>query len=611
MVADGLITSSGGWQIVIDAQIERKRGQIKLGIAGASPEVSRPPPASPHPTDITLQSVTMGHQSNDNQPSLSARVFAISELTRIIYSFLDKGGRVNLLCLSRRFFGFTCPILWEEASFYSMLMLIPRVRAKLKAWNTRFDPASGSVSNLPGLLDTTRLDFYSPFVKTLNVNTYTVSFIKECQWPSSEARRPLRVQFPNMNRLIVHVGWPVNNDGRPSIEGRADWISKFLSPSLREFEIRSRPNKFLPFNFCMEQPWLEQDTCLELIEEVCSTCPALESLRIFSRECQPAPDARLAISERIGSLRRLRSLTLGVGNIGREQFQSWGQLPCLEKLKLIGDLPQIFPSNGGPIYLPDESFPALRRLKLYGIDPFTIQRIYGPPQLFRRLTTITIVYAFKSSSLLVDEIVQVGCMIKFLTQNSSRVTDLTVHIDGETSSFPCYRDLVHALGQMPLRRLEFFAIKLNPDVKLTSFNINDPALGWEDFHAAVPYLEELRLEGQTLPAHELGDIVSMFSELSLLELFHITLDEPQRLSNPVFNRPATSRPITIRLGMLGNDFCSKAKRHIPALARYIYSARPNVMFEIGSKLAYSPTPTEIYVINRLNDTMRSLRLQHT
>ncbi|KAG8720203.1 hypothetical protein FRC09_009928 [Ceratobasidium sp. 395] len=223
---------------------------------------------------------------------------------------------------------------------------------------------------------------------------------------------------------------------------------------------------------------------------------------------------------------------------------------------------------------------------------------------------MTIIYAFNDSSIHVKEIVQVCSTLKFLLQNSSRVTDLTVHINGETGSFPCLRVLVGALGQMPLRRLEFSAIKLNPNVEATGLNGNDPALGWGDFHAAVPHLEELHLDGQTVSAQELGDIISIFSELSLLDLFCITLDEPQRLSNLVFNRPATSRPITIRLGMLGKDFCSKAETHVPALARYIHRVRLNAMFEIASKWAYSPTSPDIDVISRLNNTMKSLRLEH-
>ncbi|KAG9120896.1 NADH:ubiquinone oxidoreductase, partial [Ceratobasidium sp. 392] len=566
---------------------------------------------------VTFATAMVRHSDNGHF-NLPSRVFAISELARIIHSFADKADTAKLLHLSRHFFDLMVPIVWEDMDLKPVLMLIPDV----VVLEHRNNVLLGLSFELPATLDTTRLDFYGQYVSTLTAAIpYTVKFPQGRPTIGEQVlSKPL---LPNLQRLVVNTRGSVRNE-------HVDWIPKLLSPNVKGFEMRSvyaTKTAGVTGHDLSAYPWLDYKQCLKLLDEVFLKCPTIKNLRIFPTVTESASSRIPAFCQKIAKFQHLSSLTVGAGSAGSEILQTLGQFPALESLSLVSDTFLPGPNEISTTWL-DKSFPVLRRLNLFGINPRMVEGIRRAPQLFRMLTTVFITVGRRR----MNECAQTYYAIRLLEQNSSQIVDLTIL--GTNYPFPCFRSFVKVIGKMPLRRLRLGAVELNPDIKaivdtqetgMTGLKKNSPVLNWEEFLAAVPHLEVLRLDDQRLELSRLQTFASALPKLQLLSLW--ALDDPhapERIFNLVGYCQAT-QPIIIECsrfeGSLKTEISGSESYYVSSLARYLTSLFPesyelthiySYISGLWPKVTFKANtdwllPQVDHVVTRLNDAIKLLR----
>ncbi|KAG9105348.1 hypothetical protein FRC07_009359 [Ceratobasidium sp. 392] len=477
-------------------------------------------------------------------------VLVIPELAHLIYGFSDRQNYVAMIYLCRRAFACVAPIIWKDVDLKSVLLLIPGVDVvqTLKAEEPM------NTFNFPTTLDLSRLEIYKSYVRVLRAPIpYVINFPSE--WPNPGTQAASTSLLPDLRSLIVNTFYPIETEF-------VAWIPKVLTPNLRELEMRA---------ICLEQSagedqneehwWMSWGACLELVERLYQTCPDIEKLQIFPRGPRDnQPDNRIVIYNKLTSLEHLDSLMLGESNAGQDLFQTLGELQNLKRLSIMTDWSEVPPNGGDPITLPNNnSFPALRHLMLSGVDECIVQRISDSPQLFHRLISASIIYEDQSivdSTMLHSRSLSV---MNCFSHQSTALTDLTVLTHGADSYFSMFPSFIDVFKRMPLRRLRLGGIDLAPDEGEPADSdeehseprprADNPPLKWEDFLAAVPHLEELRLENQLFELHDLGLFASALPKLRLLVLQCIESDEElwrhRMISEPV----AATQDIVIRCGI--------------------------------------------------------------
>ncbi|KAG8705039.1 hypothetical protein FRC08_001883 [Ceratobasidium sp. 394] len=382
--------------------------------------------------------------------------------------------------------------------------------------------------------------------------------------------------LPSLRRLIVNSFDPVD-------QNYVNWIPKLLAPSLKEFEMCAI---YLEYSSGEDQIkehwWISGETCMELTDKLYQTCPDIEKLQIFPRGAREnQPDNRTTIYTKLASLRHLRSLVLGEADAGQELFQTLGQLQNLENLSIVSDWSEDPPTSGGdPICLSDGLFPALRHLTLSRVDTCIVRRVCDSPQLFRCLISASIIYADENELDSKELRARLFGAMRCFSHGSSHLVDLTILTSGASGYFWLFSSFIDTFKQMPLRRLRLGGVDLNPNLKRgrNRNKVNNPALKWEDFLAAVPGLEELRLDNQSLELEDLGGFASALPNLRLLALRSIEPGETPWGCDLAPGARAATRPITIRYrlyfscGSLDGVFAYD-------VSRYTYKIWPNATFE--------------------------------
>ncbi|KAG8692719.1 hypothetical protein FRC08_009575 [Ceratobasidium sp. 394] len=474
--------------------------------------------------------------SSLSDQSARHRTLRLPELLRIICGFLPREHCAHLLYLSRFTYACALPTVWEEVDFRSVLLLIPGATVTR---SRRDDLKLEYVFNFPSAINLTRFNIHSPFVKTLRTSgSYIIYFPNE--WRILESQTASKPLLPNLQLIAINTF----SSTEPEHVG---WIPRLLHPGLRGLEMHSLDLEKNQGRSSGVHSWLDRVTCFELVNQLSRTCPRIETLQLYPAKLGEYDKIQYSeLYDSIATLTYLRSFTFGGSVLHQELLQVLGRLPYLETLSLRTDSSQDWVFNQDDIYLPDDSFPSLQHLDLHHLDDSTVSRICNIPQLFRHLTTVNISHREDYDDKL-SEKKRSNAVVACLGKNSPHVQHLTVLPRGETRGcFVVSWSTIDAFKSMPLRYLRLGGIRLDPSLSSDSSGEapqhHGPEINWEHLLAAVPHLEELHIETQTLEPQELQLFASRLPRLRLLVFKQVELDKGERSAEAV----NANQPIVLR-----------------------------------------------------------------
>ncbi|KAG8792835.1 hypothetical protein FRC12_004706 [Ceratobasidium sp. 428] len=479
------------------------------------------------------------------------RVLKLPELARLICSSLDRGIYIHLLHVSRDVYASILPMVWEVTLLKSVLFLIPGVE-------------TSNYVIFPPVVDLTRLNAHAQFVKTLNATTSELYCLTK--WPEAIPKSML----PNLRRLVLNS---LHRYG-------ANWISRLLNPNLRSFEMAAGDGTEDPEREIGEYPWLNLEVYTELLNQLSRSCPLLEVLQVFpvfGQEEELCDEAYMAL----GKMAHLQSVTLIVSWIPENLLRALGQLPHLKNLSLWTS--GITRSVEDPLEIPDNSFLSLQRLSLVGIGELTIKHTCAVPSLFRNLTQADLIFNMHSETYL-GSFERSTVAVKSLGQNTPYLEDLAIRPRGSHGGLVICSPVVDAFKLMHLRRLRLGYIAFSLDGGGDGIaQGNSPEDRWTTFLAALPFLEELHLEEQSITPEHLAWFAALLFRLSLLEIRGVDLGKAPKTSP---NSAKATQRITVRAWSCFVTWESHRENtympdepSISTAARYLCDIWPNVTCE--------------------------------
>ncbi|KAG8795735.1 hypothetical protein FRC12_010580 [Ceratobasidium sp. 428] len=469
------------------------------------------------------------------------------ELLSLVCSFLEKKDCATCLSISRCTFASAAPFVWEDVDLKWMLLLIPEMQVTRDETCQEWEPHL--IFQFPDTVDLARFEVYRYFVKTVSTTTpYAIVFPEE--WPVVGEQMPSQPLLPNLRSITINTfGWVDDS--------YTDWAPRFLTPYLKEFKMCSIHLKESSGEDVgiHEHAWINPSKCSDLIDEISRICPAIETLEIFAHEEDDEEDQTNygTVYEKIADFHNLHSLSLGGASAGETLFQVLAPLPRLQSLSLVSDHSQALPQVNSPVTLSDDSFPALQHLTLLGLNPKIVMRVYGLPQLFRRLISAKVTYEDLSYDGSESDDLRSAYAMNCFSHGCSHLTDLTILIEGDNGCFGLFRRFIFTFKQLPLRHLRLCAVDLNPHLdyvyssqdKLEQAGLenNDPQVTWEEFFTALPRVEELHL----MNVFYVEDLVILADSLVKLRYFapySIEISETIDVSS-VATRPAATQPLIV------------------------------------------------------------------
>ncbi|KAG8751891.1 hypothetical protein FRC12_012220 [Ceratobasidium sp. 428] len=480
------------------------------------------------------------------------RVLGSPELFKLICECLGKD-RAKLTRVSRRMFAGAAPMVWATVEVLHLLRLIPGTNQSSSEVNEHTEQYR---IEMPARVNLGRFELYAPFVKRLKASSiYIIEFSP--QWEQSRRESAATPLLPNLLHIkIAHIS-PIRRE-------IMEWAALFVGPSLLSFELYCT-------QFELWRQTREEEVVSELVAKMSEVCTHLEKLKVCSRK-----DLLLPIS----GLNHLRSFSTNELAINDELLHALGLLPRLEELSLLREVFSPFGKRRGPIELPDNSFPSLRHLNLSFISPFIIARFCNSPKLFRKLEKVSIQFGANCNDVM-GNLERLTTAVLPLGRNSPRVTDLTISPQGW---FAPSWSIIELFKRMPLRCLNLTRVVFGPGDYVAHEGqeappVCHPAIGWHDFLAAVPLLEEFRLfelESSTLPI-----FASMLLHLRRLAVHEIGFSGAEEIPRAVAGWHPATQSITIQATVYKIEVAGDSG--ISGVARYVHHLWPNVAFETGGR----------------------------
>ncbi|KAG8773528.1 hypothetical protein FRC12_002490 [Ceratobasidium sp. 428] len=501
------------------------------------------------------------------------RTFQVPELASIIYRFSSKGDYVNLLYLSREFYNWLLPIIWEDVDLIHALLLVPGARDASK---NSGDPIKAEYCTTLGFaspVDLTRFNIHAPLIKTVRTEElYDVAF--PSTWPSLGSPSNPNPLFPNLQCLVVN-----------SMNGLGDeclaWWCHLFTPGLLEFRMLSlgtlSESEFV--NQSEECPGLGTKACLDLIDQLSRNCPRLERLRLYPADyVKDGQGGYCSLYGNLTAFTNLRSFSLVVSEVHSDVFEALGQLPHLENLVLRSS-GAMLPTKD-PITVPDKSFPCLRALSLYGLDEDPIVRICKITPLFRHLVSAEIITDYYSHEDYPGDYERSKVAVESMGENSPHLRNITIHPRGNFGSFVVSAYTINAFRCMPLTSLNLGMIDFDTGPNSSSSGHDlargySPTAQWTTFLATVPQLEQFYIEQQELEAKYLWQFATHLPNLRLLVIGGTTFDGTEEPSNEI----QASQPILIRTRLqlssqMSQSFLDRTlpNTSVPVVARFVISS---------------------------------------
>ncbi|KAG8751892.1 hypothetical protein FRC12_012221 [Ceratobasidium sp. 428] len=498
------------------------------------------------------------------------RVLAIPELFRLICGILGNKA-VKLIYLSRDMFPGAASVIWQDVDIQHLLALIPGTKRTNETPDRKLYPIC--VFDLPSEINLQRFELYARFVRRLyTLGPCTINFPPH--WMQSKQEIAAMPLLPNLLHLDIHHRTSIRRE-------ELEWSSMFIGPRLLRFETHGTSFE--------RRPQTEEETIIGLVTKMSEVCSRLETLSVPCRK-----DLSLPILD----FHNLRAFSINECGISDELLHTLSRLPYLEKLSVLQEM--LDPPRETckqPIELSDESFPSLRRLVLNYISPFLIARFCTSTKLFHKLVSASILFGFDNNNVSMDSVQRLNTAVFSLGRNSPHITNLAISL---TCWFVPTWSIIDSFKHMPLISLDLCLVPLESEYYIVHQTEPDfPPIGWRDFLAAVPLLEELKLNAQTFKSSELPIFATLLPHLRLLKFDGIECSGTEEVLPIVGWRPAT-QPITIRVGV----FSIKASRSSSTsnVARYFHYLWPNVTFKTGEGSAKA-------LVAKLNRAIKSLKAE--
>ncbi|KAG9121295.1 hypothetical protein FRC07_002790 [Ceratobasidium sp. 392] len=535
----------------------------------------------------------------------------LPELVHIVCNFLKKQDYVNLLYLSRDTCAAVLPVVWEEVDFWPLFHLVPGTKIGVHSFS-KADP--GYLVDFPHTTDLTRFDIYSPYVKTIRTSRpYLIYFPGRWHGPGVPAQ-PL---LPNLRHLIITTFGSVEAD-------YVNWVPWFLHPGLLGLEMFSIESGGEQNEV---HSWLDQRATFYLIDQIACTCPRIEALRLFPAKIADSDvDDCAKIYNRIADLHHLRTFGFSGTMVHQELLEILGRLPYLETLSLHTDWEETWEYDESPLEVPDDSFPSLKHLYLYGLDESAMSRVCKVPSLFRHLIQATIIFEDQDFDENLSDNKRSNVAVECLGQNSPHIQDLTILPRGNNGWFVVSWPVINAFKYMPLKCLRFGEVTFYSTAdndegeeeegdESGANNANSlPDIHWEDFLASVPYLEELWLEQQELHPSQLPLFAAHLPKLKLLVFGSMELGYAEG-SSDLADGHVAKQSITLRgwsytkpwkVGLDG-AYAPIQEDIICNAAKYIFAIWPNATCEALTMGRDASSKSDGEVTARLNEAVKSLK----
>lgn len=280
-------------------------------------------------------------------------------------------------------------------------------------------------------------------------------------------------------------------------------LSTFILPTLRSLHISSDDHDLsLPATFSI----------LALVNK---SCPRLENLSTGHPVCDVERATSLypvfssLISSELKAMHYLRFLLVHFNLMNPSTLLALAKLPQLEKLSIDNGLDphEHTTADIKTVFLPDDSFPALRSLTLRTVDVADILSIWGVPSLVKNLTHLhlTDTYSDDWARSLFGEVTRI---LPLICIGSPHLQEITIHSQvpmHDPASVDTFDSSWSYMAQLPLRRVEllnfqcdskFIELISHAWLNVAELRLPDKSASFEDLAnlARLPKLEILVID---------------------------------------------------------------------------------------------------------------------
>ncbi|CAE7176745.1 unnamed protein product [Rhizoctonia solani] len=543
-------------------------------------------------------------QPTDSSPAL--RVFGIYEIATFICELLSRHDNARLLCVCHRLSQDIRPFVWNHvAAVEPLIQMIPETRVDVYM-EEPFPPFTAIY--LPDSISLSRISFYSPYIKHLDIPLTTVANAYE-NWDGFLASTQSIDLLPNLECLSLAI--PLLTRGETITIQSLNWITAFLSSSLLCIQIYpdlawdTSTEKFM-------HAWITLDYATKLLRSISEKCHRLNCLMIMpgdvetqttlvdtgtfnERITKTAPTEAVFLKPDLGlelvipCFNSLRKLSITPFILERAAFVALGKLPYLESLSIrelhiADEWPKIY-CHTLNADLETQAFPALRYLDLFDLTYDTVINICGQRQLARAmhgLKPIVTWLSFRKN--------QLARLLRMLAHDNSPLRQLYLHIPGHWDIPP---DFMGHFSHLKLTHLSL--PQPNPfglDYELNELLQSVPALEslefneWEIEH--LLYIDQLRLIATSLPK---------LTHLSAPIDFSSTAHFEERDFIPC--TPQFPGLFYLETSFGSNNWVYAMNK----LARYLHALWPNILCKSRSPL----NPEDDMNLTQLSDLLSKLR----
>ncbi|KAG9091023.1 hypothetical protein FS749_000120 [Ceratobasidium sp. UAMH 11750] len=306
-----------------------------------------------------------------NFTSESLQVFSIPELASLVSSLSATQDCARLLRTCKLLYEVALPYVWEHVDgALNLLELMESSYTMPKGYLEQPHTEIALSDNFYESNPFSRFDVYAPHVKSLDVYGRNRQVFKVTGWAILVSRAHQRVLLPNLHTIVIQTK-PREDSFGPD---QAMWIGAFASPSLINLLITpSRPRV---------APTVSYAAASFILRSVMVHRPALRRLGLyphmeignFGEEGESSFLAFLSgapFYQYVAGVTSLRHLSGILAWFEDEALKVIGQLTHLETISIYSGFDE--PGAHGELEMADDSFPSLRGLEVFHLDPWDIE----------------------------------------------------------------------------------------------------------------------------------------------------------------------------------------------------------------------------------------------
>ncbi|KAF8602889.1 hypothetical protein BDV93DRAFT_545044 [Ceratobasidium sp. AG-I] len=458
--------------------------------------------------------MSLANNDPSKDPS-SIRALRIPELACLFFKVAGKQCATRLGCTCWELFRSFMPLVWEHVSGASQVFnLIPSIYI---TWDTSADEMMIMLPDGIGGGDLIRLSVYAPFIKRLDVFRQERRKYSLLNWRLTLEYVDKYPLLPNLTSICF---------ANREVKGYAQcvWLNIFISPTLREFEVRHTSELLIPASLPPAQnyllprtrapnlhgmPGLTTRVACATFKMLLSQCPDLQKLSLFpSTTLEPTrgelpylETAWQRLDVQAGYASRLTEMSITPLALTIFVKLDCPPFPVLERLRMyVNDLDDTWSAPLTRII-----FPNLRKMAVLNLKSKKVLRrvwrMLGPAasQLTHVELSFESQYWPRRTAILDKEVL-------FLAAHSPQIVDLCLH------PISCWRPVfasqaIMLLDKLPLERLQ---------IPVDCFDSFFPP-GFQPNHAFS------RLRTLELPHHRASTLVlhSFAEALPLLEYLSV------------------------------------------------------------------------------------------